>query len=51
MHVVQVAEGEQRLDAFLARLADPDQNAGRERHRELPGEADRLQARVRVLVG
>ena len=51
VRVVQIPQREQRGDALLPGLPDPDQDAGREGHRELPGQPDGLQARVRLLVG
>ena len=51
VRVVQLPQREQRGEAFLPRLPDPDQDAGREGHRELSGQPDRLQAHVRLLVG
>jgi hypothetical protein len=49
--LVQVADREQRLDPLGTRLADPDQDPGRERDRELSGEPQRLQTYGRPLVG
>jgi hypothetical protein len=49
--LVQRGDGGQRLQPLLARLADPDQDPGREGDGELPGEPDRLQPRLRKLVG
>ncbi len=40
----------ERLQPLLARLADPDQDPGRERHVQLAREPDRLQPRFRELV-
>ncbi len=44
--VVQIAQGEQRLDALAPRLADADQDAGGERDRRLAGRCDRREART-----
>ena len=40
----QVGDRLDRLDPFRPRLADADQDAGRERNRQLSGEVDRLEA-------
>jgi hypothetical protein len=45
------AQGEQRVDPLLPRLADADEDPARERDRELAREADRLEAARRNLVG
>jgi hypothetical protein len=44
-------QGEDGLDPLLARLPDADQDPARERDRELPRAADRLEAAGRRLVG
>jgi hypothetical protein len=49
--LVQVANRDERVDALAARLADPDQEPGRERDTELAGERDGAQAPRRDLVG
>ena len=49
--LVQVADREQRVDPLLARLADPDQDARRERDPELAGQPEGLQPSGRPLVG
>ncbi len=49
--VTQRLEGEQRVDPLLAGLADADQDAARERDRELTREPDRLEAAGGHLVG
>ena len=41
----------ERLEPLGARLADPDQDPGRERHPRLAGEPQRLEPRGRELVG
>ena len=41
----------QRLEALGARLADADQNAGRERHAQFAREPHRLETRLGPLVG
>src|SRR6185312_7242018 len=48
---VEIADGEERLDAFGTRLADADQDAGRERHAEFAREPDRFETRLGRLVG
>ena len=48
---VQIADGEERLEALGARLADADQNAGGERNTEFAREPQRLEARLGPLVG
>src|SRR5439155_6032960 len=47
--LVQIADGGERVDALGGRLADPDQDPGRERDCELAGESDRAQATRRHL--
>jgi hypothetical protein len=46
----ELADRDERLEPLLARLADPDQDPGRERDPQLSGEADRPEARSRQLV-
>ncbi len=41
--VMEIAQGEQRIQALLARLADPDQDAAGERDCELSGHTDHVQ--------
>ena len=48
---VQAGDRLQRLDPLLARLADADQDPGRERDAQLAREAQRLEPRGRLLVG
>ena len=48
---MQIADGEQRLQALGARLADTDQNAGRERHAQLARQPQRLKTRLGPLIG
>ena len=48
---MEIADGEERLEALGARLADADQNAGRERHAQLAREPQRLETRLGPLVG
>ena len=50
MAPVAVADGEQRLDALAAGLADADQDAGREGNGECSSGLDHLEARTRLLV-
>ena len=47
---MQGAQREQGFDALAPRLADADQDAAGERHAELAGRADRLQANPGMLV-
>src|SRR5438552_12842508 len=49
--LVQLAQGEQRLDALAAGLADADQDAGGERYRHLAGRGDAVEPARRLLVG
>ena len=49
--LAELADREQRLDPLLARLADPDQDPGRERHARPAGGLDRLQPPRGQLVG
>ncbi len=49
--IVQLAQRQERIDTFRARLADADQNTAGERHTGFSGKPDRLQARRRPLVG
>jgi hypothetical protein len=49
--LAKLPDREQRVDPFLTGLADSDQDPGRERDPQLPGEPDRLQPRGRQLVG
>ncbi len=49
--LVRGADGEQRLDALAARLADTDQQPGRERHAGAPGGLQGGEARGGRLVG
>ena len=51
MGVVQVAQRQQRLDPFAPRLADADEDAGREGHPLLPRHADGREPRRGILVG
>ncbi len=48
---MQVADRLQRLDTFVARLADADQDAGGKRHLQFARETDRLQPHRRLFVG
>jgi hypothetical protein len=48
---VQVADGQEGIDALGERLADADQQAGGERHPRLAREPQRFEARGRRLVG
>ncbi len=48
--LVQVAQGEHRLDALKPGLADADQDAGGERHRRLSRRSDRLETQSGILV-
>ena len=48
--LVQRRDRLQGLQPLLARLADPDQDPGRERHGQLAGQPDRLQPRLGELV-
>ena len=47
---VEIADGEERLEALGARLADADQNPSRERHAELAREPQRVETRLGRLV-
>ncbi len=48
---VQIAQRQQGFDPFAPRLADANQNPGRERHLQFAGHADGCQAFCRLLVG
>ena len=48
---MQIADGEERLEALGPRLADADENAGREWHAQLAREPQRLKARLGPLIG
>ena len=48
---MQIADGEQRLEPLGARLADANENAGRERHAQLARESQRLETDLGPLVG
>ena len=48
---VEIANGEERLEALGPRLADADQNAGREWHAEFARAFKRLKTRLGPLVG
>ena len=48
---MQVSDGEERLETLGRRLADADQDAGRERHAEFSRESQRLEAGLGPLVG
>ena len=50
MPILQIADGEQRLDAFAPGLADPDEDPGGERHRQLARPLQRGQPYLGVLV-
>ena len=49
--VVERAQSKQRVDPFLARLSDADQNARGERHALLAGGTDAREPPARVLIG
>ena len=49
--IVEVAQRQERLDTLPPRLSDADEDARGERHRQLAGEPDRLDAGRRVLIG
>ena len=47
---VQFAQGQQRIEALFAGLADADQDAAGERHRQLAGQANRFKPHCGMLV-
>ena len=48
---MQIADGEERFKALGPRLADANQNAGRERHAQFARQLERLKTHFRPLVG
>ena len=48
---VQIANGEERLEALAPCLADADQNSGRERHAQLARQPQCLKTRLGPLIG
>src|SRR3984885_8027576 len=47
---MQIADGEERLEALGARLADADENAGRERHAQLARQSQRFKTSLGLVV-
>ena len=48
---VEIADGDERLEALGPRLADADENAGRERHAEFARQPQRLETDLGPLIG